>query len=230
MMHIGQINPEDAYFLSRFGSVAASPPRRAIKGLKQYVCWTYDRREQEHHFGGHGAESLDQPPIAEIEAMLQAPKLTLPHSLIVFVDADLHVQSRYCVYVFLNHGCVFGTSRLQHSIAVDITASEAFGFSIAAIMAEIIRGYMEDLGMASATAQAAPIVTDNDATMRIASDAASAKRALHILRRLAHARELKTRGEVAALHVPGVRNPANIGTKYVTAAEFLTAARLLQNS
>ena len=97
-------------------------------------------------------------------------------------------------------------------------------------MTEIVRGYLEDLGMASATAQAAPIVTDNDATMRIASDAASAKRALHILRRLAHARELKTRGEVAALHVPGVRNPANIGTKYVTAAEFLTAARLLQNA
>ena len=77
---------------------------------------------------------------------------------------------------------MFGTSRLQHSIAVDITASEAFGFSIAAIMTEIVRGYLEDLGMASATAQATPIVTDNDATMRIASDAASAKRALHILR------------------------------------------------
>ena len=44
-------------------------------------------------------------------------------------------------------------------------------------MAEIVRGYIEDLGMASATAQATPIVTDNDATMRIASDAASAKRA-----------------------------------------------------
>ena len=66
--------------------------------------------------------------------------------------------------------------------------------------------------------------------MRIASDAVSAKRALHILRRLAHARELKTRGDIVALHVPGVRNPADIGTKYVTAAEFLNAARLLQNS
>ena len=64
--------------------------------------------------------------------MLQAPKLELPPSLIVFVDADLNVQSRYCVYVFLNHGCVFAASRLQHSVAVDITASEAFGFSIAA--------------------------------------------------------------------------------------------------
>ena len=162
--------------------------------------------------------------------MLQAPKLELPPSLIVFVDADLNVQSRYCVYVFLNHGCVFAASRLQHSVAVDITASEAFGFSIAAIMAEIVRGYIEDLGMASATVQATPIVTDNDATMRIASDAASAKRALHILRRLAHARELKTRGEITALHVSGLRNPANVGTKYVTAAEYLTAARLLQNA
>ena len=97
-------------------------------------------------------------------------------------------------------------------------------------MAEIVRGYIEDLGMASATAQATPIVTDNDATMQIASDAASAKRALHILRRLAHARELKTRGEITALHVSGLRNPANVGTKYVTAAESLTAARLLQNA
>ena len=88
----------------------------------------------------------------------------------------------------------------------------------------------EDLGLSSAIAQATPIATDNDATMRIASDAASAKRALHILRRLAHARELKTRGDIVALHVPGVRNPADIGTKYVTATEFLNAARLLQNT
>ena len=87
------------------------------------------------------------------------------------------MQSRYCVYVFLNHGCVFAASRLQHSVAVDITASEAFGFSIAAIMAEIVRGYLEDLGMASATAQATPIVTDNDATMRIASGCTPRSRA-----------------------------------------------------
>ena len=177
----------------------------------------------------HGAESLDQPPIAEIEVMLQAPKLTLPHSLIVFVDADLHVQSRYCVYVFLNHGCVFGTSRLQHSIAVDITASEAFGFSIAAIMAEIIRGYMEDLGMASATAQAAPIVTDNDATMRIASDAASAKRALHILRRFAHVRQLTARDVIKALPIDGVVNPANGGTKYTPGPELTRTMKHLRN-
>ena len=127
-------------------------------------------------------------------------------------------------------GTQIGLFLSWYSVAVDITASEAFGFSIAAIMTEIVRGYLEDLGMASATAQATPIVTDNDATMRIASDAASAKRALHILRRLAHARELKTRGEIAALHLAGLRNPANIGTKYVTANEYLTAARLLQNA
>ena len=96
-------------------------------------------------------------------------------------------------------------------------------------MAEVIRGYMEDLGLAAEVAQPTPIATDNDATLRIASDAASAKRALHILRRLAHTRQLTVRKIIIALAIAGERNPANAGTKYTTSNEISTTAKLLRN-
>jgi len=65
--------------------------------------------------------------------------------------------------------------------------------------------------------------------LRIASDAAAAKRALHILRRLAHVRELTNAKIIIALPVPGIRNPANVGTKYTTALELNSTDKLLRN-
>ena len=47
----------------------------------------------------------------------------------------------------LNGAPVFARSRLQHSIAVDITDSESFAYSVAGIMAEVIRGLLEDTGL-----------------------------------------------------------------------------------
>lgn len=80
-------------------------------------------------------------------------------------------------------------------------------------MAEVLRGYMEDLGLAAELEQLTPIVMDNDATLRMASDAASAKRALHIPRRFAHVRQLTARDIIKALPIDGIVNPANGGTQ-----------------
>ena len=139
------------------------------------------------------------------------------------------MRSRYCILAFLNYGCIYSLSRLQHSIAVDITESEAFGYAIAAVMAEVLRGYMEDLGLGAELEQLTPIVTDNDATLRIASDAASAKRALHILRRFAHVRQLTARDVIKALPIDGTVNPANGGTKYTPGPELTRTMKHLRN-
>ena len=60
------------------------------------------------------------------------------------------------------------------------------------------------------------IGTDNDATRRIVSDAAAAKRALHILRRLGHTRHLVDMGEIEAGQMPRDLNVADLGTHYFT--------------
>ena len=88
---------------------------------------------------------------------------------------------------------------------------------------------MEDLGLAAEVEQGTVIGTDNDATLRIASDAASAKRALHILRRLAHVRQLTNMKLIIAMAIPGLRNPANVGTKYTTSTELNATDKLLRN-
>ena len=58
--------------------------------------------------------------------------------------------------------------------------------------------------------------TDNDATLRIASDAASAKRALHILRRLGHTRHLTDLGVIVAKKIARTFNVADAGMHYCT--------------
>ena len=154
----------------------------------------------------------------------------MPYRLIFFSDSDLRVVSRYCVVALFNRGCIFVQSRLQHSAAPDITSSEAFAFSIAAIMADVIRGRICEFGFASAVQDASPILTDNDAVKRIASNAASAKRSLMVLRRLAFVHHLTEQGEIMAIHLSGKLNLANFGTKYVTRGEMSWASRLLRNT
>ena len=91
-----------------------------------------------------------QSPPREIELPCNQEEPCMPHSLIFYSDSDLRVMSRYCVIALFNRGCIFVQSRLQHSAAPDITSPEAFAFSIAAIMADVIRGRICDFGFASA--------------------------------------------------------------------------------
>ena len=85
-------------------------------------------------------------------------------------------------------------------------------------MAEVIRGKIEDNGYALLTELATVIATDNDATLRIASDAASAKRAMHILRRMVHTRGITDKDLIKAIKVKRDLNYADAGTHYLAKA------------
>ena len=65
---------------------------------------------------------------------------------------------------------------------------------------------------------------DNDATLRIATDAASAKRALHIRRRLGHVRQLTIAKKIKGVKVKRDHNISDVGTHYVV-KEILTRFR-----
>ena len=58
------------------------------------------------------------------------------------------------------------------------------------------------------------IGADNDATLRIAADAASAKRAIHILRRMWHTRWLTDNNTIAGIKLDRDLNLADLGTHY----------------
>ena len=81
---------------------------------------------------------------------------------------------------------------------------------------EVVRGHVEDMGHAKATELPTIIFGDNDATLRIAADAGSAKRALHILRRMGHSRYLTDLGLILGAKIPRELNLADIGTHYCT--------------
>ena len=148
--------------------------------------------------------------------IINTPGTPLPKCLIVFVDADLQERSRYCVVIFFGGAPVWIQSKLQPSSAYDITDAESYAYSIGSIMGEVTMGRLEDMGYAALTADGVFVVGDNDATLRIAADAASAKRGLHIARRVAHTRYLTTQGRVRGLKVVRDYNYADAGTHYVS--------------
>jgi hypothetical protein len=220
------------YTLSVLCGVAKSPSIDAIKAVKHLLCWFDYNQDKGIQWGPTdtpGIEALLSPPIDVIDRMINTQHSPLPKCLLIFIDADLSVRSRYCMIVFLNgRAPIYHQSRLQHSGSSDITDAESFAYSVGAIMAEVIRGRIEDSGYAILTAMPTVIATDNDATLRIASDAASAKRAMHILRRMVHTRGLTDKGLIKALKVKRDLNYADAGTHYLTkaaAAYFACALR-----
>ena len=180
-------------------------------------------------YGGGGNTSLVNPPHDEMMKMLDTPDGGVPKGLFFFADSDLGAVSRYCAYAFLNGAPIWGKSKKQHSIAVDITDAESFAYSVAAVMAEVLRGRLEDIGFMRAILEATLICTDNDATLRIASDAASAKRALFILRRLGHTRHLTELDVIKAKKIARAFNVADAGTHYCTKDVFLAFDKKLRN-
>jgi hypothetical protein len=153
-----------------------------------------------------------------MQRVLNTPGAPSPSCLHLYTDSDLQERSRYCVVAMLNGGPIWAKSRLQHSVATDITDAESYAYSIGAVMAEVLRGRMEDMGLAAEVGPPIVIATDNDATLRIASDAASAKRALHILRRLAFTRHATDLARITAIKIDRALNLADLGTHYSTRA------------
>jgi hypothetical protein len=198
-LHASQVHPVGVGVLSVLCSLAKSPGPDGVKALKHYLCWLNTNRHLGITWGGNGNRSVEQSPLRETELSCNQKEPSMPYSLTFFSDSDLRIVSRYCVVALLNCGCIFAQSRLQHSAAPDITASEAYAFSIAAIMADVIRSWMCDFGFASAVKAPSPILTDNDAVKLIASNAASAKRSLMVLRRLAFVHHLTEQGEISAI-------------------------------
>ena len=64
------------------------------------------------------------------------------------------------------------------------------------------------------------IYTDNDAVAKMALDAKSIKRALHIMRRIAWVQERVHEDDFKVTHLPGVYMSADMHTKVVGPADF----------
>jgi hypothetical protein len=61
---------------------------------------------------------------------------------------------------------------------------------------------------------------DNEAAVLVANDASSAKRLPFVTRRIRLLQELRERGIVHVISVPGKANPADALTKYLSKPEF----------
>ena len=204
------------------GGAARSPNADAVKAIKYLLCWYLVHAHEGIVYSAEGAAAgiaaLYPPSYAALVSVLNTVKAPLPKCLFALVDADLQERSRYMVIVFLCGAPIYAQSRLQHSAAYDITDSESFAYSIGSIMADVVRGRLEDFGYAQLTVEPCVIGGDNDATLRIAADAASAKRGLHIMRRIAHTRYLTEMNSIRGAKIKRDLNLADAGTHYITGA------------
>ena len=219
-IHVTMVHSAGDFTLSVLSGLSSSPSVAAVKAMKHYVCWLETRVERKVTWGGGPPGCLIPPSHDVILHMINTRGGPLPWCLLTMTDSDLQERSRYSAAVFLNGAPVWTRSRIQPSIAVDITDSESYGFSIGGIITEVVRGKMEDMGHAEATEQPTVIGGDNDATLRIAADAASAKRALYVLRRVGHTRYLTDMGKIKGLKMDRSLNIADAGTHYITRDEM----------
>ena len=221
-IHVANVHVITLWALSVLGGAARSPSTDAVKALKYLLCYFLAHAHEGLMWSAEGCEAgikgLLPLPYAAMAKVLNTPGTAMPKCLLVLVDADLQERSRYMVIVFWGGCPIYAQSRLQHSAAYDITDSEAFAYSIGSIMADVVRGRIEDMGYAELTEHATIIGGDNDATLRIAADAASAKRGLHIMRRIAHTRYLTEQEAIRGLKVKRDLNLADAGTHYITNA------------
>ena len=222
-IHTCQVHDAALFTLSELCGKAKSPSEMCVKEMKHMLCWLYEERFKGRTYGKPGGSSLKAPPIEQIKKELNDPTAPVPFYLHLYIDSDLAAASRWSVVVMLNGAPIMSRTRLQHSIAIDITDAESYAYSVGGVLAELIRGRLEDIGHAELTVEATPIGTDNDATLRIASDAASAKRALHILRRMGHVRWATDMKMIVAIKMDRTLNLSDVNTHYCTKEEHKRA-------
>ena len=113
-------------------------------------------------------------------------------------------------------GCLEGTSRRQHSTAVDTAAAETFAASSASAVSMTIAGVLEFLSFGVLGRDAIGTWCDNEAAVCAGNDSTSIKRLAYIARRVRFLQELVARLVVSLLNVPGKANPADAFTKHVS--------------
>jgi hypothetical protein len=227
-IHVSMVHMFADYTLSVLCGLAISPCPKAVKAMKHLICWFEVNVDEGITWGGGPTDPLAPPPTDVIIELMSKEGGPKPWCLHAYADSDLTERSRYCAIAKVNGGPVWSKSRIQPSVAVDITDSESFAYSVASIMCEVLRGKMEDMGYAHTTEQETVIGGDNDAVLRIAASASAAKRALHILRRMGHTRDLTDAHVIKGAKVPRHMNLADLGTHYVTRTDVTRLAHLLR--
>jgi hypothetical protein len=227
-IHVSMVHMFADYTLSVLCGLAISPCPKAVKAMKHLICWFEVNVDEGITWGGGPTDPLTPPPTDVIIELMSKEGGPKPWCLHAYADSDLTERSRYCAVAKVNGGPVWSKSRIQPSVAVDITDSESFAYSVASIMCEVLRGKMEDMGYAHTTEQETVIGGDNDAVLRIAASASAAKRALHILRRMGHTRDLTDAHVIKGAKVPRHMNLADLGTHYVTRTDVTRLAHLLR--
>ena len=126
------------YAVSRLGAQARSPTADAVKALKHLICWLHLVKHKGICWGGGGNPSILPPSVDTLKEVLNTRGAPVPRCLYFYADSDLKERSRYMAIAMLNGAPVWARSRVQPSVATDITDSESFAYSVAAVMAEVI--------------------------------------------------------------------------------------------
>ena len=133
-IHVNLVHVLATYTVSKLGGLARSPSKLAVKEMKHLLCWFYENRDKGITFGGKsstGVNALTPKDARSSRSSSSPPARRHTASSSLWTPTS---RTR-AVTLFLNGGPIKVISRMQHSIASDITDSEAYGFGIAAVIA-----------------------------------------------------------------------------------------------
>ena len=126
-------------------------------------------------------------------------------------------------------GSFEAVSRRQHSVALDTAAAELFAASTAAAHLINITGVLRFLSFGVLGNDPVPMWCDNEACCLVTRDASSLKRLAYIARRVRFIQELEARRVISIQNIEGIKNPADVLTKYLGKPDYIRYTSRLYN-
>ena len=227
LIHIGHVHPAICHGVSCVCQFMATPTRESHAAAKRILAWLKQHESLGVTYGASHIDSLDKlkPPASPPMPMDSDRN----YSLHCIVDSDLPTRDiidgkpvdpgshrpQLGYAIMLAGGCIEGTSRRQHSTAVDTAAAETFATSSASAVCVTVANVLEFLSFGILGRDPVVMWCDNEAAVCAGNDATSIKRLAYIARRVRFLQELVSRLIISLLDVPGTANPADAFTKHV---------------
>ena len=234
-----QVHPGIAHAVSRLCAFMAKPTHEVYAMAKRVLTWLRDRI--------HIGVTYGDPRITCIEDLLPRGAAKKPldperdFSLACTVDSDLNgrsikamtadqaqqsppdrasSRSQLGYELSLAGGSFEAVSRRQHSVALDTAAAELFAASTAAAHLINITGVLRFLSFGVLGNDPVPMWCDNEACCLVTRDASSLKRLAYIARRVRFIQELEARRVISIQNIEGIKNPADVLTKYLGKPDY----------
>ena len=215
LQYLSNFYPQVTMPANRNGRFAANPTMQNLRSLKYPLMHLHSHRHG-LLFGGINCVTLESDPSPPenpyVDWVTDKTRYYRPHG---FADANLEDPRSTSALDFVIAGCTAETivSR-QHCTAKTVHDSETIACSDLVAKLEAIRGLLQAASIHQI--HSTPIYSDSESTAKVSNDQASPRRAMYLMLRARFITDSFHAGDTNVIHISGLLNPADRGTKYLS--------------